>query len=62
MLRLVGKQISDLVANPLEGIRVIVNEEDITVVNAIIDGPGTLVMPSFVTVFCRHLLSMWMIG
>ena len=57
MLRLVSKQISDLVANPLEGIRIIVNEEDITVVNAIIDGPGTLVMLSFVAIFCRHLLS-----
>lgn len=40
VVRLVTKQIQDLVQNPLEGVRVIVNEEDITIVNAIIDGPG----------------------
>ena len=35
-----SKEISG--SNPLDGIRVIVNEKDITVVNTVIDGPGML--------------------
>ena len=42
VIRLVTKEVADLVTDPPEGVRVITNEEDVTDIQAIIDGPGTL--------------------
>ncbi len=42
VIRRIAKEIKDLSASPLEGIKVVFNEEDITDVQASIEGPGTL--------------------
>lgn len=42
VIRGVSKELADLVTNAPEGIRVITNEEDITDIQAIIDGPGNI--------------------
>lgn len=44
VLRLVSKQISDLVTDPPEGIRVLVNDEDISAFSAVIEGPGKVLI------------------
>ena len=43
VIRLVTKELADLVTDPPEGVRVIANEEDVTDIQAVIDGPGTFV-------------------
>lgn len=40
VIRLVTKEVADLVTAPPEGVRVITNEEDVTDIQAVIDGPG----------------------
>lgn len=40
VIRQVSKELSQLTSNPLEGIRVCINEEDISDIQAFIDGPG----------------------
>ena len=40
IIRLVTKEVSDLQKSPPEGIKIIANDEDITDVQAYIDGPG----------------------
>lgn len=40
IIRRVAKEMSDLVAHPPEGIRVVMNDEDVTDIQAFIDGPG----------------------
>ena len=40
VIRSVSKELADLVTDAPEGIRVITNEEDITDIQAVIDGPG----------------------
>ncbi|RWS16505.1 ubiquitin-conjugating enzyme E2 S-like protein [Dinothrombium tinctorium] len=39
-IRQVSKELWDLVSNPCEGIKVLLNEEDVTDIQAIIDGPS----------------------
>lgn len=42
-----GKQLSDLVKDPPEGIKVLINDEDMTSFTGVIEGPGkTLTFPS----------------
>ena len=40
VIRSVSKELADLVTDAPEGIRIITNEEDITDIQAVIDGPG----------------------
>ena len=40
VIRKVAKEVSELVESPPEGIKVFVNEEDITDIQATIEGPG----------------------
>ncbi|RWS30914.1 E3 ubiquitin-protein ligase CHIP-like protein [Leptotrombidium deliense] len=40
VIREVSKELCDLVTNPLEGIKVVLNDEDITDIHAVIDGPS----------------------
>jgi len=42
IIRQVTRELTDLQKNPPEGIKVIVNEEDVTDVQATIDGPGKI--------------------
>lgn len=42
VIRQVAKELSDLAADPPEGIKVFPNEEDITDIQATIDGPCKL--------------------
>jgi hypothetical protein len=37
----VAKEIKDLILKPLEGIKIIPNDKDITEIQAIVDGPCT---------------------
>ena len=39
VIQRVSKEMMDLTKNPLEGIRIAVNEEDVTDIQATIDGP-----------------------
>jgi len=40
IIRMLTREVSDLVTDAPEGIRIITNEEDITDIQAVIDGPG----------------------
>ena len=40
VIRMVTKELAELEKNPPEGIRVTLNDSDITDIHAIIDGPG----------------------
>lgn len=40
IIRRIAKEVNELVTQPPEGIRVIVNDEDVTDIHAVIDGPG----------------------
>jgi ubiquitin-conjugating enzyme E2 S len=40
VIRQVSKELSQLISTPLEGIRVIINDEDVSDIQAIIEGPG----------------------
>lgn len=40
IIRRVTREISELVNQPPEGIRVLLNEEDVTDIQAVIEGPG----------------------
>ena len=40
VMRYISKEIKELVEKPLEGIHVIVNDDDITELQAVIDGPA----------------------
>ena len=51
-IRRLMKEISDLLSNPPEGIKLVQNEEDVTDVQAIIDGPGLFTFHSTVISFC----------
>lgn len=42
VIRQVSKELWELSANPPEGIKVFINEEDITDIQAAIEGPGML--------------------
>jgi hypothetical protein len=42
VLKRLAKEIAELAANPPDGIKVIVNEENITDIQALIQGPGAL--------------------
>ena len=42
VIKKVFVELKDLTQNPPEGIKVIINEEDVTDVQALIDGPGNL--------------------
>lgn len=44
VIRGVSKELAELVTNAPEGIRVITNEEDITDIQAFIDGPGNYLL------------------
>ena len=58
VIRSVSKELADLVTDAPEGIRIITNEEDITDIQAVIDGPGnTLHLHSNYDVFL-HLIEM----
>lgn len=41
IIRRVAKEMNELSSEPPEGIRVIINEEDVTDIQAVIEGPGT---------------------
>jgi len=41
IIRQVTKELIDIQKNPPEGIRVIMNEEDVTDIQATIEGPGS---------------------
>jgi ubiquitin-conjugating enzyme E2 S len=45
VLRRVAKELSDLATSAMDGIKIIVNEEDITDIQALIDGPGMPLTP-----------------
>lgn len=49
VIRQVSKELWDLSSNPPEGIKVFFNEEDITDIQAAIEGPG-----SFIKIFYKH--------
>lgn len=40
IIRSVVKELTDLSEHPPEGLRIIINEEDVTDIQALIDGPG----------------------
>jgi len=40
VIRQVSKELSQLISSPLEGIRVCINDEDVSDIQAVIDGPG----------------------
>jgi len=40
IIRQVTKELMDLQKNPPEGIRVFLNEEDVTDIQAVVEGPG----------------------
>jgi len=50
IIRQVTKELIDLQKNPPEGIKVIMNEEDVTDIQAIIEGPG-----NFCLSLCRMM-------
>ena len=50
IIRQVTKELIDLQKNPPEGIKVIMNEEDVTDIQAIIEGPG-----NFCLSLCRTM-------
>lgn len=43
VIRQVTKELNDLILKPLEGINITINEEDVTNIQAIIEGPGNLI-------------------
>lgn len=45
VIRRVAKELAELVNQPLEGIKVIPNEEDVSDIQAVVEGPGKLVDP-----------------
>lgn len=47
IIRRVAKEMTDLSAQPPEGIRVIINDEDVTDIQAVIEGPGELRFAQF---------------
>lgn len=61
--RQICKELQHLISDPPEGIKVILNEEDISDIQAIIDGPGKSISPnqSFLRLWLMTciLLSSW---
>lgn len=50
IIRGIVKEMQDLVNNPPEGIKVLINEEDVTDIQAYIDGPAGIVLKRHVGV------------
>jgi ubiquitin-conjugating enzyme E2 S len=48
IIRRVVKEMNDLVNDPPEGIKVNINDEDITDIQAYIEGPGSTVLSYFI--------------
>lgn len=55
------KELADLTANPLEDVKVLVNESDVTDIQAIISGPGNLKILLSSEEYYRHIL-LYLIG
>lgn len=53
IIRRVAKEMSELSTQPPEGIRVILNEDDVTDIQAVIEGPGELIDKK------TYIFSMW---
>lgn len=51
IIRRVAKEMAELVAQTPEGIRVILNEADVTDIQAVIEGPGKIAHSLFGNVF-----------
>ena len=45
-MRKIAKELKDLHSSPLEGITLVPNDQDMTEVIAILDGPGITIFPS----------------
>lgn len=54
IIRTVVKELTDLSEHPPEGLRIIINEEDVTDIQAVIEGPGLLLI--FYSKFLTHSL------
>lgn len=54
-IRQVAKELQDLVKTPPEGIKVNLNEQDITDIQALIEGPGNLYKVLVTKSYCTHV-------